>query len=242
MKKTAWITGASRGIGKSTALKLAAKGYSLALCCKTDMASLETVKHECKTLGAACQIYQCDVSNPEQVKAIHLKMVQDLGEITLLINNAGISYMGLLSEMSTKNWEQVISTNLSAAFFTCREVIPAMVRKKSGTILNISSVWGEHGASCEAAYSASKGGLNSLTKSLAKELAPSRISVNALSCGLIDTQMNANLSLKEKNVLLEEIPAGRMGTCEEAANMIFQLANAPVYLTGQIVTLDGGWQ
>ena len=136
----------------------------------------------------------------------------------------------------------MIATNLTSVFSCCHEAIPYMVHEKSGCIINISSVWGTVGASCEVAYSASKGGINTFTKALAKELAPSGISVNAIACGVIDTRMNGCFDAAERAALEEEIPMGRYGTPEEAAALAWQLATAPTYLTGQILSLDGGWQ
>src|SRR5699024_1736214 len=158
----------------------------------------------------------------------------------VLANNAGRAYFGLLSDMPDDDWRQVIDTDLSSAFYCCRAAIPYMVSRKSGKIINISSMWGTAGASCEAAYSAAKSGLHGLTRALAKELAPSNIQVNALACGVIDTEMNARLSTEERAALEEEIPAGRYGTPEEAARAVLMLAEAPAYLTGQIIGLDGG--
>ena len=134
-----------------------------------------------------------------------------------------------------------MDTNLSSAFYCCREAVPYMVSRKQGRIINISSMWGVAGASCEAAYSASKAGLNGLTQALAKELAPSNIQVNALACGVIDTDMNRCFSEEERRALMEEIPAGRFGTPEEAAVLACQILEAPEYMTGQIITMDGGW-
>ena len=161
--------------------------------------------------------------------------------IDILINNAGISYIGLLSDMSFDNWEHLIHTNLSSVFSCCKCAIPYMVAQKSGKIINISSDWGICGASCEVAYSAAKGGVNAFTKALAKELAPSGIQVNAIACGVIDTQMNACFTAEEREALMNEIPAGRFGQPDEAASLALQLAAGSEYLTGQIITLDGGW-
>ena len=136
---------------------------------------------------------------------------------------------------------RVIDTNLTSLFYTCRLAVPQMVRRKEGKIINVSSVWGNVGASMEVAYSASKGGVNSFTKALAKELAPSNIQVNGAAFGVIDTDMNACFSREELEALAEEIPAGRMGTAQEAGEIIRWLAGAPAYLTGQIITMDGGW-
>ena len=143
--------------------------------------------------------------------------------------------------MSIEQWDRLLKTNLTAVFLCCRRAIPGMVKKQAGKILNVSSVWGVCGASCEAAYSASKGGVNAMTRALAKELAPSHIQVNAVACGAIDTEMNGFLDAEEKEMLLEEIPAGRMGTPEEAASLLLKLAEAPEYLTGQVIGFDGGW-
>ena len=134
-----------------------------------------------------------------------------------------------------------MGTNLSSVFFCCRAAVPWMVSRKSGRIINISSIWGTSGASCEAAYSASKSGVHGLTKALAKELAPSNIQVNAIACGVIDTEMNARLTPEERSALADEVPAGRFGTPEEAARLTLMLAEAPSYLTGQIIGLDGGF-
>ncbi len=143
--------------------------------------------------------------------------------LDVLVNNAGISYIGLLQDMTPEEWDRVLSTNLTSCFLTCRLAVPLMVHAKKGRILNISSVWGAAGASTEAAYSASKGAVNSLTKALAKELAPSNIQVNALACGVIDTDMNRCFSEEERQALMEEIPAGRFGTPEEAAVLACQI-------------------
>ena len=143
--------------------------------------------------------------------------------------------------MTVDEWQKVLNTNLSSAFYTCKYAVPLMLQKHSGRIINISSVWGTVGASMEAAYSASKGGLNSFTKAIAKELAPSNIQVNAIACGVIDTEMNQCFSEEERKALQDEIPADRFGSAEEVAQMVTSLLCAPDYLTGQIITLDGGW-
>ena len=170
------------------------------------------------------------------------RIEQQLGAVTILVNNAGISHIGLLSDMSLETWERVIKTNLTSVFCCCRRAIPNMVRHKYGKIINISSVWGIAGASCETAYSASKGGVNAFTKALAKELAPSNISVNAIACGVIDTQMNQCFTKQERAALEEEIPAGRFGNVREVASLALSLVDSSSYLTGQIISLDGGWQ
>ena len=238
MGKKVLITGASRGIGEAVARQLAKEGMELWLVCSSSMEKLNSLQKELfKTYSCKCEARRCDVSDPEQVEALF----QEMGEVDVLINNAAVSYVGLLTDMSAAQWQQVIGTNLNAVFYICRKAVPGMVRKKSGKIINVSSVWGSVGASMEVAYSASKGGVNSFTKALAKELAPSNIQVNAVSFGMIDTEMNACFCEEEKQAIREEIPADRLGTPEEAAKLICQLLQAPAYLTGQIITMDGGW-
>lgn len=236
--KRALITGASRGIGKAIAREFASKGFELYLFCNKNMELLETYAKELeRDYGILCHCYACDVKKTEEF----LTLLQDLPDMDVLINNAGISYIGLLSDMTLEQWQDVIQTNLTACFLTCKSVIPGMVRKKSGKIINISSVWGNVGASMEVAYSASKGGINSFTKALAKELGPSNIQVNAVACGVIDTDMNRCFGEEDMQALIEEIPADRIGKTEEVAFLVGQLATQNTYLTGQIITLDGGW-
>lgn len=238
MRKKAVVTGASRGIGAETAALLAGKGYELVLVCRKSEERLKALGEALQSrYGIGCQAVLCDVSKPKQVEALF----EQINEVDVLINNAAVSYVGLLTDMSAGQWKRVIDTNLNALFYTCRAVVPGMVHKKSGKIINVSSVWGNAGASAEVAYSAAKGGVNSFTKALAKELAPSNIQVNAAAFGVIDTEMNAFLTREEKQALTEEIPAGRMGTAREAAEMILKILEAPSYLTGQVITMDGGW-
>ena len=238
MRKKALITGASRGIGKETARILAEAGYDLFLVCRSSKEALYQLKGELETnysVSVETGIY--DVSDSAQVES----MIKEAGEIHVLINNAAISKVGLLSEMRPEEWQQVMDTNLNALFYTSRLVIPQMVRRQEGKIINVSSVWGAVGASMEVAYSTAKGGVNSFTKALAKELAPSNIQVNAVAFGVIDTEMNACFSKEDLEALKEEIPADRLGSAKEAAGMILQVIRAPEYMTGQIITMDGGW-
>lgn len=241
-KKTVLITGSSRGIGRSIALAFAKEGYHIFLNCNNSVIELDGVRSEIEALpDASCDIVIGNVGNPEAVSEMFKKIYKKCDSLDVLINNAGISHIGLMSEMTDKEWNRVIQTNLSSVFYCSRAAIPKMVSKKSGKIINISSMWGTSGASCEVAYSASKAGVHGLTKALAKELAPSNIQVNALACGVIDTAMNQQLSEEERLTLEIEIPAGRFGTTEEVAQVVLQLANAPSYLTGQIVGIDGGF-
>ena len=235
----AMVTGASRGIGKAIAETLAEAGYHLILTCNHTLAELQTVAASLEEkYNITCAAAAADASDPAAIE----KIFASLDHLDVLVNNAGISYIGLLTDMSAEEWQRVINTNLSSCFYTSRLAIPLMLQKHSGRIINISSVWGNVGASMEVAYSASKGGVNSFTKALAKELAPSNIQVNAISCGVIDTAMNHCFSPEEMNALREEIPADRLGQPEEVAKLVLQLIQAPTYLTGQILTIDGGWQ
>ena len=169
------------------------------------------------------------------------KIRTQFGGIDVLVNNAGISYIGLLQDMSSQDWERMLCTNLTSVFNCCKLAIPYMLQQKQGKIINISSVWGVVGASCETAYSATKGGINALTRALAKELAPSNIQVNAVACGAIDTEMNQWMEEDELISLVEEIPSGRLGKAEEVADLVYHLGYKESYLTGQVIGLDGGW-
>lgn len=238
MRKKALVTGASRGIGAAIADMLAKEGYDLVITCKNSKESLERQAGQLRgDYGICCEAVLCDASDPQQVEALFGR----IGEINVLVNNAAVSHVGLLTDMSVEKWREVLDTNLSSLFYTCKGALPGMVRRKEGKIINISSVWGAVGASMEVAYSASKGGVNSFTRALAKELAPSNIQVNAAAFGVIDTQMNQCFSQEEREALVEEIPADRMGTAAEAARLVRQILHMPDYFTGQVITMDGGW-
>ncbi len=247
-RKTALVTGASRGIGRAIACALAEDGWDLVLTCSRSLPALNQLARELEALhkgsGLCVHSVCCDAGDPSAVRALF----KNLTHLELLVNNAGVAHLGLLQDMTDAQWNTILQTNLSSVFYTSREAIPLFLRNRSedstacpGRIINISSVWGSVGASCEVAYSASKGGVNALTRALAKELAPSGIPVNALACGCVETQMNHLLSPDERAALAEEIPAGRFADPEEIAAMAVQLAHAPAYLTGQIITMDGGW-
>lgn len=238
--KSVIITGATRGIGLALARFYASKGFCLTLNGGHDEKALKNVEKE---LSEKTQVitHLGSVSEEKTAAEITQKALDTFGQIDLLINTAGISHIGLLSDMSTEEWHTVMGTNLDSVFYMSRSVIPHMVHRHSGKILNISSVWGEVGASCEAAYSASKGAVNALTKALAKELAPSHISVNGVSFGVIDTDMNRCFDEEERAALADEIPYGRFASPEEAAAFCYQITESPEYLTGQIIRFDGGW-
>lgn len=236
--KTALITGASRGIGQAAAECFAAAGYNLILTCSKTIDVLREFAEDLhRKYHITCRAVQADMGCEADVT----QLFSSIDELDVLVNNAGIAHIGLLSDMTSEEWHRIFAVNLDSCFYTCRAAIPLMLQKHSGKIINVSSVWGTQGASMEVAYSASKGGMNAFTRALAKELAPSNIQVNAVSCGVIDTAMNSCLSPEDIKQLQSEIPADRLGRPEEVAKLILQTANAPEYMTGQIITIDGGW-
>ena len=240
-RKTVLVTGASRGIGKAIAVKFAKKGYNVVISCVRREEHLLQTKKEIESFQVSCLSYLGDMGVAENCAELFKKIRKQFGGLDVLVNNAGISYIGLLQDMTPEDWELILRTNLTSVFNCCKLAIPMMLEKKQGKIINISSVWGVCGASCEAAYSATKGGVNALTKALAKELAPSNIQVNAIACGAIDTEMNHFLDDEELIGLIEEIPAGRLGRAEEVADLAYHLGYKENYLTGQVIGLDGGW-
>lgn len=232
------ITGASRGIGRAMAEAFAAAGYDLVLTCLHHTEDLEQLGQELEhSCGISCRCAAVDAGSYEETAALFAP----IRRLDVLVNNAGIAHMGLLQDMTPGEWHRIIATHLDSCFYTCKHAIPLMLTQGSGHILNISSVWGNVGASMEVAYSAAKGGVNTFTRALAKELAPSHIQVNAIACGVIDTDMNHCLSPEDLDALRQEIPADRLGTPAEVAALALQLIQTPGYLTGQVITLDGGW-
>lgn len=242
MKKTALITGASRGIGRAIALHLASYGYDIVITClkNTDLLCALKVEIEQKWEGR-CLAYTGDLGDSENVRELFELIYSSFDSLDIIVNNAGISHIGLFTETSPSDWKHILDTNLNSAYYCCYYGVPPMIAKQKGKIINISSVWGCVGSSCEVAYSAAKGGLNSFTKALAKELAPSNIQVNAIACGAIDTEMNEFLSEEDRLALIGEIPADRFGRPEEVAELVYSLCSGNDYLTGQVILLDGGW-
>lgn len=241
MLNTTIITGASRGIGRACALELAKHFDTVVINSFTHGEDLEKVKQEIENTGTRCLAYIGDIGDYAFAASMFRDILDKCDNIDLLVNNAGMSYIGLLTDMSIDDWNRLVSTNLTSVFNCCNLLVPHMVSRKSGHIINISSMWGINGASCETAYSATKGGVNAFTKALAKELAPSNIQVNALACGVIDTQMNHSLTEEDRNELCDAIPACRFGRAEEVAQMVWQLYNSPSYLTGEVIKIDGGY-
>ena len=240
-KKSVLITGSSRGIGRACAKAYAKAGYHVFLNCVHQVERLEELAQEILSDGESCTTVPGDVSNPDEVRKIFQVIEKECGGVDILINNAGIAWFGLLTDMTDNDWDTILATNLSSVFYCSRAAIPYMVSKKCGKILNISSMWGTVGASCEVAYSATKSGIHGLTRALAKELAPSNIQVNAIACGVIDTEMNGRLNEEERQDLMDEIPSGRFAAPEEVAKLALKLTDTPAYMTGQIIGIDGGF-
>lgn len=240
-KRTVVITGSSRGIGKAIAVRFAKEGWNVGINCRKSEKELEVTKREIQNLQADCFSFLGDVSSYEVCRDLFQKIKERFGAVDVLVNNAGISYIGLFQDMKPEEWNRILQVNLNSVMNCSNLALPDMIMKKEGSIINISSVWGVAGASCEAVYSASKGGINAFSKALGKELAPSGVRVNAIACGAIDTEMNRFLDEEERRALVDEIPANRLGTCEEVADMAYYLAVGNPYLTGQVICLDGGW-
>jgi len=240
-RKTILVTGASRGIGKAIAVKFAKKGYNVVINCAHREQELMQAQKEIEGYQTGCCSFLGDMGDPETCEKLFQTIRKQYGTLDVLVNNAGISYIGLLQDMSSEDWNRIIHTNLTSVFNCCKLAIPMMLSAGHGKIINISSVWGNVGASCEVAYSATKGGINALTRALAKELAPSNIQVNAVACGAIDTEMNRWMEEDDLIGLVDEIPAGRLGRAEEVADLVYHLGYKNGYLTGQVIGLDGGW-
>lgn len=239
--KTVLVTGSSRGIGKAIAIAFGKAGYRVVLNASRSKEQLLQTEQELKDMGIATLAILADVSDYHACEAMFLQTREVFGTVDILVNNAGISHISLFSDMQPEQWQHVLNVNLGSVLNCTHLAIPAMVHNKEGVILNISSMWGSVGASCEAVYAASKGGIHAFTRSMAKELGPSGIRVNAIACGVIDTQMNQCFDEEERAALAEEIALMRFGRPEEVASLAVSLCGEGAsFLTGQIITLDGG--
>lgn len=235
--KTVLITGGSRGIGAEAVRKFANNGYNVAFTYYKSEEKALILAKECNALA----IY-CDVSKSEDLNNAVSRIEKDFGNIDILINNAGIDEFSLFTDITDEMWHRMIDTNLSSAFYASRAVLPNMINKKNGVIINISSMWGEVGASCEVHYSVSKAGLIGLTKALAKEVAPSGIRVNCITPGVIDTDMNKNLSKEDIEQLKIDTPLGKIGKTEDVVNTIlFLCSDGAEFITGQVLGVNGGY-
>lgn len=241
MKKTALVTGSAKGIGAAIVKKLCEDGFTVAVNYLISEQSVNTLCSELACKGYEVFPVRCDVSSADAVRKMFSLVKEKAGEVDVLVNNAGVSHWGLFQDVSDAEWSRITDINLKGTFNCCREAIPSMIKRNYGRIINISSVWGQAGASCEVIYSASKAGVIGLTKALAKETALSGITVNCVCPGVIETDMMNRFSPEEKSALCEEIPMGRMGSPEEvAAAVSFFAADSSSYITGQILGVNGG--
>lgn len=239
MEKTAIVTGASRGIGAAAALALAAQGCRVAVCCRTRRDSAESVAARIRAAGGTAAVFCADVSDEAAVRTMFAQVEQTLGPADILVNNAGVAQQKLFTDITAAEWDAMFGVCVKGAFHCCQAALPHMIRQKWGRIINISSMWGQVGASCEAAYSAAKAGVIGLTKALAKEEGPSGIRVNCLAPGVVRTPMNGDLSLEDLAALREETPLERIGSPEEIAQAAaFLLENT--FVTGQVLGVNGG--
>lgn len=242
MKKIVLITGASKGIGCAIAKRFASDKYVVVINYNKSEASALSLSNEIIAAGGTAMCCKADVSNADYVKKMINEIINKFGTVDILINNAGISYEGLLNDTTDEIWNNIIATNLTGVFNCTKAVLPYMINQKKGKIINISSIWGICGASCEVAYSASKSGVIGFTKALAKEIGPSGVTVNCIAPGIIDTEMNSNLTEQDKKDFVEELPISRMGTVKDIADTVFFLcSDSADYITGQVLAVDGGY-
>lgn len=242
MAKVALVTGASRGIGRATAEAFARAGYQVAANYCRSKEQIEQFSAQMEREGCAVIPVQADVSDPEQVERMVQAVQQQFGHIDVLVCNAGIARQGLLTDFSPTDWRQMMAVNLDGTFYCCRSVLPGMIRRQSGCIITTSSIWGITGASCEVPYSAAKAGIIGLTRALAKEVGPSGIRVNCIAPGVIDTEMNGNLTPEVMAQLREETPLGTIGTPKQVADLALYLAGEGAsFLTGQVISPNGGF-
>lgn len=236
MNKVAIVSGGSRGIGASIVETLASSGFDVVLNYRFSANKANDIAFKFSNVVT----FQADVSDHAQVKSLVDFTISKFGRIDLLVNNAGIDFINTLSDTSDSDFDTVLRNNLYSAFYLSKEVSPYMINAKSGLIINISSIWGIVGASCEMAYSVSKAGLDAMTKSLAKELGPSNIRVNSIAPGIIDTDMNSFLSKEELSEIVNDIPLERIGLPSDVANTVLFL-DKNSYITGQVIQVTGGW-
>lgn len=241
MKKTVLITGASKGIGAATAIMFAHAGYNVVINYNNSYEAATLLARSLKENGANVMAFKANVANKLEVELMIKETLYKFGTIDVLVNNAGISQQKLFTDITEYDWDDMINVNLKGVFNCCQAVLPTMINNKSGKIINISSIWGVTGGSCEVHYSAAKAGVIGLTKALAKEVGPSGITVNCIAPGVIETNMNQHLSVEELNQLVDQTPIGRMGTTDDVAKAIYYLASsAGDFITGEVLNINGG--
>lgn len=242
MRKTIVITGASKGIGAATAILFARRNWNVVLNYNESYESANLLVRSLNSQGFSVMLQKANVANPLDTDLLVKEAKYKFGSIDAFVNNAGVSSIGMINELNSFDVDKIFDVNLKGVYNCCRSVTPIMVSQKGGKIINISSMWGQVGASCEVAYSAAKAGVIGLTKALAKELAPSGITVNAVAPGLIDTSMNSEIGVDELNDFVSDIPLGRMGTAEEIAAAVYYLVSDDAsYITGQVLGVNGGY-
>lgn len=235
------ITGAGKGIGRSTALRLAKDGYKIAVCYNNSRSAAEKTVSDIISAGGTARAYELDITDSQNVNSVIADIEKSFGEIAVLINNAGIAEQSLFTDITDEMWQKMLDTNLSGAFYCSRAVLPFMIHRKSGKIINIASIWGETGGSCEVHYSAAKAGVIGMTKALAKEVGPSGITVNCVSPGVVLTDMTSHFDEDTMNTLKDETPLGRIGTPEDIAGAVSFLASSEAdFITGQDLAVNGG--
>lgn len=240
-KMVAVITGAGKGIGRAVALRLANDGYKIAVCYNSSRLAAEKTAADIISAGGTARAYELDITDSRNVNSVIAEIEKDLGEIAVLVNNAGIAEQSLFTDITDEMWQKMLDTNLSGAFYCARAVLPFMIHRKRGKIINIASIWGETGGSCEVHYSAAKAGLIGMTKALAKEVGPSGITVNCVSPGVILTDMTSHFDEDTMNELKDETPLGKIGTPEDVAGAVAFLASADAdFITGQNIAVNGG--
>lgn len=241
MRKIALITGGSRGIGAACVRAFAKDGYSVVFLYKSSADKAGELEQTLRAEGCDVAAYPCDVSDPQQVKDTAASILRTYHHIDALVNCAGIAHIGLFTDMTEDAWDHLFAVNVRSAFSVTKAVLPGMISRQQGTIVNVSSMWGEVGASCEVAYSATKAALIGLTKALAKEVGPSGVRVNCVTPGVIDTDMNASLTGGVRAELAEETPLGRIGSAMEVADAILYLCGeGAAFITGQVLGVSGG--
>lgn len=241
-QQTVLITGASRGIGAAVAERFASEGLQVVIHYMQAHEAANEAARRCISRGANAMTVAADLRSKEQIWRMREKLEKHGMVPDILVNNAGVSHYSMLEDVSEEDWDHVMNVNLKGTFLATQCFMPHMVRNQYGRIINVSSVWGISGASCEVVYSTAKGGINAFTKALAKELAPSKVTVNAVAPGVVDTAMMSQFTLEEKAALQNEIPAGRFAQPDEVASLVYFLALPESgYITGQIISPNGGW-
>ena len=238
--KVILVTGGSRGIGKDIAISMAEMNYNVILNYNKSEEQAKKIQEELLKKGKKIEIFKADITKRNEVKKLIKFCLDKYNKIDVLVNNAGISQTKLFTDITDDDWNNMLQTNLTSAFYTTQEIVKNMINNKSGCIINISSIWGIVGASCEVHYSVAKAGLDAMTKSLAKELGPSNIRVNSIAPGIINTDMNKNLSKQELENIIEEIPLERIGYPHSITNCVKWLIEDE-YTTGQVISINGGW-